>query len=408
MNLKNTFTLFAALAFAISLSAQGAWNYKPPFPGGPRSACVGFAIGTGAFVALGVDSNSFKRSMHVYNSTTNSWTQMESLGGATGNGLGRNVAVAFVIGSKAYAGTGQGSNPFYDDWWEYDAGTDVWTQKANFTPGGRRSAVAFALGTKGYVCGGQDVAFTLKNDLWEYDPASNTWTQKANFPGTARRLAVSFVAGGRAFVGSGDDGAFKGDFYEYNNSTNTWTAKATFPGTPRYGATAFGIGTAGYFGCGYDNTLTNRKDFWKYDQPTNTWTQINNFGGSPRANAIGFSSATVGYVACGYDGNINLDEFWEFDPTYTGITEQDANGITVNTYPNPASSEINFVFDNALLTQHHSLRITLVDLQGRIVRSENVTESTTTLTRDALPGGIYGYIVSAGEQELKAGKIIFR
>lgn len=408
MKLKHTLSLFAVIAFAVFATAQGAWNYKPPFPGGPRSACIGFTVGNGAYVALGVDSNSFKRSMHAYNTATNAWIQAESLGGVTGTGLGRNVAVVFVIGSRAYAGTGQGSNPFYDDWWEYDAGMDVWTQKANFTPGGRRSAVAFALGTKGYVCTGQDANFVLKNDLWEYDPATNTWAQKANFPGTARRLAVAFVATGKAYVGSGDDGAFKGDFYEYNSATNTWTPKATFPGTARYGATAFGIGNAGYFGCGYDNTLTNRKDFWKYNQPTNTWTQINNFGGSPRANAIGFSSATMGYVACGYDGNINLDEFWEFDPTYTGITEQDANGITVNTFPNPATDVVNFTFEPAVLQQHRNLRITLVDLQGRIVQTETITGSTTTLSRNDLPAGVYGYVVSAGEQELKAGKIIFR
>jgi len=399
-------TIFVSLAAALSLNAfsQGAWNPKPTFAGGPRSSCIGFGVGQGAYVGLGVDSNSFRRTMYVFNIATDSWVQAQSMGGATGQGLGRNVAVCFVISTKAYVGTGQGSNPFFDDLWEYDSGSDTWSQKANFPAGGRRSAVAFAANSKGYVCTGQDVNFALRNDLWEYNPASNTWLQKANFPGTARRLAVAFVINNRAYVGSGDDGAFKGDFFEYDPAANFWTPKATFPGTARYGATAFAIGTKGYFGLGYDNTLANRKDFWQYDQPSNTWTQINNFGGTPRSNAVGFSVGSKAYVACGFDGNVTLDEFWEFDPSYTGIEEKDGRS-QLSIYPNPMKDFATVELGDEL--QQDDLRLLLIDAGGRIVREEKqIRGQRFQLERGDLRAGIYFYVLAAGEQELDAGKLI--
>ncbi|TND09137.1 MAG: Kelch repeat type 1-containing protein [Bacteroidetes bacterium] len=407
MTLRSAYLLVLFLFSSQLLSAQGAWNLKPTYAGGARSSCIGFGVGQGAYVGLGIDSNSYKRSMYVFNLANSTWTQTQSLGGPTGTGLGRDVAASFVVGTKAYVVGGQGSNPFFDDTWEYDAGFDVWTQKANFTPGGRRSAVGFAINTKGYVCTGQDMNYVLKNDCWEYDPAANTWAMKANFTGTPRRLAVAFVINGRAYVGSGDDGVFKGDFYEYTPSSNTWAAKANFSGTPRYGATGFAIGNLGYMGCGYDNTLSNRKDFWQYDPGTNMWTQINNFGGSARANAAGFSIGTKGYLACGYDSNVMLSDFWEFDPSYVGITEQDGNAVHVRAYPNPATDRITFSLDEKM-PYGNSLRLVLLDMNGRIVREiKNISQDNFTVDREGLASGTYLYLLASGERELASGKMIW-
>lgn len=410
MNIKKT--VFSALVFFILTQsfAQGAWNMLPTYAGGTRSACTGFGIGQGAYVGLGIDSNSYKRSLYVYNISTGAWVQAQSLGGTTGQGLSRDVVATFVVGTKAYIVGGQGSNPFFDDTWEYDAGLDLWTQKANFTPGGRRSAVGFSLYNMGYVCTGQDANYTLKNDCWEYNPASNTWTMKANFPGTPRRLASAFVINNKAYVGAGDDGICKGDFYEYNATTNSWTAKASFGGTPRYGATAFAVSSLGYMGCGYDNSLSNRKDFWKYDPATNTWTQINNFGGSARANMVGFSIGSKAYTACGYDSNVMLDDFWEFDPSYTGITEKDGNAVRVNVYPNPATEAVTLSLEDALLNGGNgALRLALLDMQGRLVHEEkNITGGQLRIERGDMPAGTYLYVLSSGGREIAAGRMIWK
>src|ERR1051326_5748475 len=217
----------------------GAWTPRSSFAGGPRTAAVGFTIGNYGYITTGFDSSSYRRSMYKYDPALDGWTQVTSLGGSTGSGLGRDMAICFVVSTNAYIGLGQGGSPYLFDFWQYSGPADV-------------------------------------------------WTQKANFPGSARRLAVGFAIGSKGYVGTGEDGTFKADFYEYDPGANIWTAKASFPGTPRYGASAMVINNKGYVGCGYDNTLQNRNDFWEYDPSLNSWTQKSSFFGTPRSNAVAF------------------------------------------------------------------------------------------------------------------------
>lgn len=62
----------------------------------------------------------------------------------------------------------------------------TWTKKENFPGSSRNFAVSFSIGNKGYYGLGQKQVelFTYKvyNDFWEYDAEKNTWTQKAEFP----------------------------------------------------------------------------------------------------------------------------------------------------------------------------------------------------------------------------------
>ena len=101
---------------------------------------------------------------------------------------------------------------------------NTWTSVASFGGGERERAVSFVIGERAYVGTGIDTANICKKDLWEYDPGSNSWTQKADVPGTARRDAIGFGIGNRGYVGTGINGVFawigskKDDFYEYNPS----------------------------------------------------------------------------------------------------------------------------------------------------------------------------------------------
>lgn len=67
-----------------------------------------------------------------------------------------------------------------------DPANDSWVKVADF-PGqtGRSGAVAFVMGNKAYVGTGYNGKDRLK-DFWEYDPATNSGTRKADFGGTAR------------------------------------------------------------------------------------------------------------------------------------------------------------------------------------------------------------------------------
>jgi hypothetical protein len=399
--------ILSAVFFVPRSSAQGWWFRKADYNQSARTAAVGFSVGTGGFVGTGYDSASYKRNFSVYSQATDTWTQVTSLGGATGSGLSRDAASSFVIGTKAYVACGQNSNPYNLDLWEYDAGTDVWTQKANFAGTARRSAAGFSLGGKGYITCGQD-ATGFKNDLWEYNPSTNTWAAKTSYPGTARRLPVAFTIGTKAYVGTGDDGVFKGDFYKYDATANAWFTVASFGGTPRYGATCFVIGTDAYVGTGYDNTLSNRKDFWKYNSLTNVWSAVKDFSGTARSNAVGFTIGSLGYVATGYD-SLTTKDLWVFDPNSNGIEEINKFKESAKIYPNPVSEQATLSFDPACLNAFGKISFTLYDISGRKVRTiAQLTSSETLISRDELRSGIYVYQFSGDGMPLSSGKIIVK
>jgi N-acetylneuraminic acid mutarotase len=399
--MKRSLLYITAFTAALDASAQNTWTQKADYGASPRTAAVGFSIGTGGYIGTGYDSTSFRRNFWLYNQATNMWQQVQSLGGATGSGLSRDMATAFVIGTKAYVGTGQGSNPYLNDLWEYDAGSDVWTQKANFAGTPRRGAVSFVIGTKGYIGTGQD-ATGMKKDLWEYDPTANTWTAKANFPGTPRRLAVGFAIGSRGYVGTGDDGTNKGDFWQYEPSINTWTQVSNFGGTPRNGATAFVIGTKAYVGTGYDNSLTYRNDFWEFNQTTNSWTQVASFAGTARANAVGFSIGNKGYLGTGYDGSIKGD-FWEFSPP-VGVNEIGIQ-YSSSVYPNPLITSAMLSISPAPEPSEKA-GLVIYTMRGEKVQEVKISGTQTIIQRDDLSAGIYIYQVRGKTRTLATGKIV--
>ena len=148
--------------------------------------------------------------------TVTTWSQKADFGG-----VGRYTAVGFSIGSKGYIGTGYTYNPtsiYFKDFWEYDPGTNLWTQKADFGGTGTYAAVGFSIGSKGYIGTGIEAIFDFvyTQSLWEYDPGTNLWTRKADFAGTARSYAVGFSIGSKGYIGTGnDDSSNKKDFWEY-------------------------------------------------------------------------------------------------------------------------------------------------------------------------------------------------
>lgn len=387
--------------------AENAWKQRADFPGDGRSAVSSFGFSDFGFVGLGYDGEDFRRSFYAYNPETNTWFQTESLGGAIGEGMERNVAAAFTIGNKGYIGTGQGNDPFLNDFWEYNYNTNVWTPKPSVGGVDRRSGVGFTVSGKGYIGLGQD-AGGFKKDFWQFDTLTNAWTQKADYGGTARRFAVAFVIGARVFVGTGDDGVFKNDFYEYNAPANAWFPKNNFGGSARYGATGFALNGKGYIACGYDTTLTNRNDFWEYDPDADTWEQMPDFPGGNRTNLTSFVIDTQAYVGMGYDTSFNYDIWLWGDTTEVIFEDTTHNAIFTNTYitqndisifPNPVTNFATIIIQSEI--DLRKIKYHVYDLQGKDMSalckqiSSQYVESGTEikLTFADLPKGVYQFVI---------------
>ena len=268
--------------------ATDSWTQKADFGGTARMSAAGLSIGNYGYIGMGYGYpggiGGVLKDFWQYNPVKNTWTKKTDFGGGE-----RHSPVCFSLGTKGYFGTGWG-NVFngvtYDkkDFWQYDPSTDKWTQIANFGGSERQGAIGFSIGGKGYVgtgkqyIGSSNYTVEIFNDFWEFDPGTNLWTQKADFDGGARCYAVGFSIGTKGYIGTGSNDSNLKDFWEYEPVTDLWIQKADFGSTERMCATGFSIGTKGYIGTGWIATNTFLQDFWEYNQSTNVWTHKTDLG----------------------------------------------------------------------------------------------------------------------------------
>lgn len=378
-------SLFFVLLLSQHLCSQSdVWTQKDTVNGQPRSVAAAFVAGGDGFTLCGLDPDGFRRKVYSYTDWQDDWDDEPSVGGENGSGLSRGSASAFGIGNYGYICLGQGvSNPYFQDLWQFDTETNVWTQKADFIGSPRRQAVAFAIGDTAYVGTGISASGYCK-DMFKYDPQTNTWTQLADFGGSARKEAVGFSMGGQGYIGTGDDGVKKNDFWQYEPTTDTWTQRANFPGTARKGAVGFGLFPQAFIGTGEDINLAYTNDLWEYNYYGDVWVQRADFIGPGRTNAFAFVLNGVAYVGTGYNGAY-LDDFYAYYKA-TGAAEIAELDVNVAIYPNPVISHCTIKIDR------ENVDLSLVQLNGSPCRQLMEIQQQGDkyiLTRGMLPAGTY-------------------
>lgn len=391
------------MSLAPLVHAQYMWTQKATFGGPARHRSVGVAIGNRGYMGLGhVNSTGDQqfRDWWEYDPGTNSWTQKADFGGGK-----RYHATGFAIGNKAYVGTGRDTTfNNRNDWWEYDPVINQWTAKASFPGSPRRGAVGFAIGTKGYVGTGSGYA-----DFWEYNPATNTWIQKASLPAPGRTSAVGFSIGSKGYIGTGDIGGSTNDFWEYDPVTNTWMAKPNVPGPTRMEASGFALNGKGYIGTG-DNYSSgdNYGDFHCYDPATNSWTQVADFGGTSRRYLTAFTIGSRAYAGLGTNGT-NFQDFWEYG-LYNATDETGVKEFKVNVYPNPMTASAIVSIEEAPIADS-KITFMLYDVRGQAVKNIELSGSSVSFDNSGLHRGTYVYHVirnnSSGQStSIASGSII--
>ncbi len=304
-----------------SVGMLGDWRRRSDFEGIARNAAAGFTIGTMSYLGTGSDnSNNRLNDFWVYDQTRNAWKQLANF-----PGVPRYGGVGFSVGTKGYVGLGLDENGNrLKDFYEFTpptttSSTDLgtWRKIADFGGTGRTNAVAFNIGNLGYVGTGNDGNYT--KDFWSYNPATNVWTKVASYSGSKRIGAVAFVINNLGYVGTGNNnGTPQYDWWAYNPTEDTWVEKAQFNTDQRasiqrsYGV-SFVINNKGYLSQGD----ANNKTIWEYDPAADTWTERGTFEGTNRSFGIGFGIGAKGYVTTGSSGTSRFDDLWEFDPAIT-------------------------------------------------------------------------------------------
>ncbi len=376
---KHTLLLFLLLlSCVLDAQTQYGWVQKATFSGTGRHRASGASVGNRGYLGLG-HINAVVDILYddwwEYDPGSDTWTQKANYGG----GL-RYHAVAFTIGNFIYVGTGRDPNVvLHTDFWKFDPVNNNWVQVASLPGSARRGAVAFTLNGFGYVGTGSYYA-----DFFKYDPGNNTWSPIAAFPGQGRTSAVGIAINSKGYVGTGDVGGNTGDWWEYNPSNNQWTAKANLAGLPRMEAAAFELNGIGYVGTGDDfSSGNNYQDFWAYNPTNNSWVQVTDFGGAARRYLTTFTIGNRAYAGTGTSG-INYQDFWEFG-TISDIPETTNQVLNFTVSPNPITDRAEIRID-----EDADWTFELLSLDGKLIRSENIVQRNLyAFERGDLVAGMY-------------------
>ena len=383
-------TIFLTLQFLWLIApAQEQWfseadinGLNPPSAFAARNHAVSFVIGDTAYIGTG-DKGSTTTDFWKYVPATKTWTQIADLPGPR-----RSQAVAFAINGKGYVGTGRGEGVHLDDFYRYDPTTNAWDTVASFGGGVRRNAVVFVVGEKAYVGTGNtsDDFKDVTDDLWEYNATTDIWTQKSSIT-NARSEAIAFSIGDKGYIGCGSSvtGAYVQNMYEYSPDTDTFRKVLAFPNAyARYNGVAFVLEDTAYIGLGL-----NKNDFVKYHNKNdlivspseNTNEEEDNFGASGETNrwgAIAFTVRGKAFVGLGGITGVSTKnrDLWSFQSPVPDAPEN----LTVTT---PTQTSV------TLRWTSHANNETGYEIE----RSENDTDSFTLAN-----GGTTGIDVTEYEQ----------
>ncbi|WP_165783220.1 Kelch repeat-containing protein [Leptospira barantonii] len=234
-----------------------------------------------------------------YSPNTDSWTQKQTL--VTGQS---NVGlVAFGVAGKGYLSVPVNSTFNFVN--KYDPTTNVWTQIANMPGGPRSNGAAFVIGTKAYVGTGRSLQGTVLKSFYELDTVTETWRSVADLP-AARMDSVAFVLNGAGYVGGGQDALHQlSDFWQYQPQTNgpgTWIQIASFPGITGSGTGTSVDGKGLIIGYVYAPNPNFERQVWSYD-PSVGWKQETNLYFSSQPESLGttasFTTGSFAYSVIG-------------------------------------------------------------------------------------------------------------
>ena len=347
----------------MSTAFAGAWVKKADIPGFEpgRWGSLSFTlnnkiyVGGGYLGSVGTTTKWWGNDLNMYDPTTNTWTAKNKLPGTV---TSRTAGIAFVINGKAYIGLGAdsfliftGGQKNLNDLWEYNSTSDSWTKKADFPSTGLTDAGVFVADNKAYIIGGATSSSgsgSYSAKVWEYDPGSNKWSEKASYPDGAISGMFAFGLNNKGYVAGGSMASgYTTKTYEFNPAANTWSPKKDYPSdSARSGGITFVAGGIAYCGLGNSGGAFP-KSIWGYDAVSNTWRYLQ---GSPfpwAGAAYGITGVVNNkvYIGGGWRMDGSSQQFYKYmyELDYNailGVANSNANTQTLKVYPNPANGKI--------------------------------------------------------------------
>ncbi|HLP10417.1 MAG TPA: kelch repeat-containing protein [Flavobacteriales bacterium] len=390
--------IFTFLFFTISVSYAQSWIPLPDFPGTERDDACLFVIGNKAYCGSGflpwfAPSNDF----YALNFDGETWSPIASMPA----GSERQYACGFSDGHYGYVFGGLTGTTYLNDLYRYDTLTNSWDTLASLPDTGRAGSSCFVINDTAYIVGGKNSVIAATNEVWAYAILTNTWTQKSNLPNNGRWRAGATSVNGKGYLVSGRDknGYFCHQLYQYNPSADAWTHISNFGGNGRNYIGFTALYNNLYLVAGIDSLNTYYNDFYTYDVSANTWGTLTPIPSAARKGGLCFSSQNSIYYTTGINAsNTRLKETWRiYNPT--GIHEQNAE-ISITLYPNPASTNL------TISTPFHQFHVKIFASTGQTVYSFGNTGHSTSIDVSSLKTGLYNIYISDGKNTITKKLII--
>lgn len=387
--------------FVSNIALCQTWSQIANFPDTERDDATSFVIGDKAYCGTGLKTGWTPcRDMHSFHMLTEVWETISSLP----IGMERQYATGFSDGSRGFIFGGiEGSNHL-NDLWMYDPSTGNWQSKAPLPSFGRKGMSNFVINDTAYIIGGSSTSATALSEVWAYNMTSDSWTLKDNLPfgGRWRAAATSIANKGYLIFGLDSANNYRKELFQFDPLLNQWNLISNFPEAGRVYSSLQNYQNQLILLMGLDSLQTNYKDMWHFDLLTSTWNQLTPLPSDERRGGLCFvNSNTLFYTTGINQANERLKETWKI---VHPLLKNDNLKITDFTiYPNPVTDVLHLTFESS----HLNLKeLVLTNLAGQVVRRyayESSPNGGTEIPVSGLQGGMYflDIIFKEGKNTLK-------
>jgi N-acetylneuraminic acid mutarotase len=368
------------------------WQQVSDFPSTERDDGTCFVIGSKAYCGTGLQPWFVSgRDMFSFDMNTDSWDTIPAL--PAGNE--RQYANGFSDGIKGFISGGLNGS-YLNDLWIYDPVTDTWSAGTPMPAAGRMGSACFVINGIAYIIGGRTSSSLSIAEVWAYDISNGSWTQKNDLPFGARWRASGAAHNNKGYLlfGKNENGRFCKELLEYNPLTDSWIIISNFPDLGRVYSSINVLSGDLLIAGGLDTLGNSYNELWRINPDSLTWQQLQSIPAAGRRGGMSFASSSALYYTTGIDqSNTRLRETWKAENP-TSIKEIKEN-TTISCYPNPADDGCYLSIEPA---ENIPGLLEIIDHSGNLFKRILIRENIISIPTAELSNGLYLLRIQSGNE----------
>lgn len=378
-----------------------AWLQVDDFPSTPHDDGVAFVLGDRAYCGTGLQIGWIEtRDFYAYNLLLDSWETAASMPQNTQ----RQYACGFSAGNRGYVFGGVGSGSYLNDMWIFDPETGNCFESTPLPGPGRSGSAVFVVENTAYIVGGKTESSDATDEVWAFNTIDQSWEEKNAFPfgGRFRASAIALAGKGYLLFGKDENNLFPNAVYTYQPETDTWWILSEFPGPGRSHAALIATDDFPVLMGGVDDFGTYYQSLWKLNIMNGQWEQLDDLPAEGRKGGMTFSHDQRLYYSTGINAeDERLKETWKYDlpVSIEKVAAQNEYGV----YPNPASDKLTLkMLGDGRGSKHF---VVICSTEGKEWLHRELSGSVSVLNVSHLPCGLY-LIYILTDQRLVVEKLL--